>query len=66
MSMTRKEKHLSVLSIYLAKLEQKYNKDFEKLNEGYNQDFAFLREMVELYHKIEEVRKEIEQFNRGY
>ena len=59
--MTRKEKHLSVLSMYLAKLEQKYEKDFERLGEAYNQGIDQMRDLVEAYHKIEEVRKEIEQ-----
>ena len=62
--MTRKEKHLSVLSMYLAKLEQKYEKDFERLGE--NQGIDQMRNLVETYHKIEEVRKEIEQINKGY
>lgn len=62
--MTRKEKHLSVLSMYLAKLEQKYEKDFERLGE--NQGIDQMRELVNLYHKIEEIKKEIEQINRGY
>lgn len=64
MTMTRKEKHLSVLSMYLAKLEQKYEKDFERLGE--NQGIDQMRNLVETYHKIEEVRKEIEQINKGY
>lgn len=62
--MTRKEKHLSVLSMYLAKLEQKYEKDFERLGE--NQGIDQMRNLVETYHKIEEIKKEIEQINRGY
>ena len=64
MTMTRKEKHLSVLSMYLAKLEQKYEKDFERLGE--NQGIDQMRNLVETYHKIEEINKEIEQINRGY
>lgn len=57
--MTRKEKHLSVLSMYLAKLEQKYEKDFERLEE--NQGIDQMRNLVETYHRIEEVKKEIEE-----
>lgn len=64
--MTRKEKHLSVLSMYLAKLEQKYEKDFDSLGEAYNQGLDQMRNLVETYHKIEEITKEIEQINRGY
>lgn len=62
--MTRKEKHLSVLSMYLAKLEQKYERDFERLGE--NQEIDQMRILVETYHKIEDVKKEIEQINREY
>lgn len=64
--MTRKEKHLSVLSMYLAKLEQKYENDFNKLSDSYAQGIDQMRELVNLYHKIEEITKEIEQINRGY
>lgn len=64
--MTRKEKHLSVLSMYLAKLEQKYESDFNKLSDSYAQGIDQMRELVNLYHKIEEIKKEIEQINRGY
>ena len=60
--MTRKEKHLSVLSMYLAKLEQKYEKDFERLGE--NQGIDQMRNLVETYHKIEEITKEIEQLKK--
>lgn len=62
MIMTRKEKHLSVLSMYLAKLEQKYEKDFERLGE--NQGIDQMRNLVETYHKIEEITKEIEQLKK--
>ncbi len=62
MTMTRKEKHLSVLSMYLAKLEQKYEKDFERLGE--NQGIDQMRNLVETYHKIEEITKEIEQLKK--
>ena len=60
--MTRKEKHLSVLSMYLAKLEQMYERDFERLGE--NQGIDQMRNLVETYHKIEEITKEIEQLKK--
>lgn len=60
--MNRKEKHVSVLHMYLAKLEKRYENTFEGLGEF--ADEARFRELIDLYRKIENTKKEIEEFKR--
>lgn len=60
MTMTGKEKHLSVLSIYLEQMERRYDREFKKLGDSVA-DETRVPQLVDLYHKIEEIRKEIEQ-----
>lgn len=59
--MTRREKHLSVLAIYLADLERRYDKEFERLEQHQTNDNC--RVLIDLYHRIEEVKKEIDELN---
>lgn len=61
--MTREEKHVSVLSIYLEQMEKKYDREFERLGDSVA-DETRVPKLVELYHKIEEVRKEISEFKK--
>lgn len=63
MIMTREEKHVSVLSIYLEQMEKKYDREFEKLGDSVA-DETRVPKLVELYHKIEEVRKEIGELKK--
>lgn len=61
--MTREEKHVSVLSIYLEQMEKKYDREFERLGDSVA-DETRAPKLIELYHKIEEVRKEIGEFKK--
>lgn len=63
MIMTREEKHVSVLSIYLEQMEKKYDREFERLGDSVA-DETRVPKLVELYHKIEEVRKEIGELKK--
>lgn len=61
--MTRQEKHLSVLSIYLEQMEKRYDREFSKLGDSVT-DETRVPQLVELYHKIEGIRKEIEELKK--
>lgn len=56
--MTKEEKHLSVLAIYLEQLEKRYDREFNMLGDSVA-DEARVPKLVELYHKIKEVKNEI-------
>lgn len=58
--MTKEEKHLSVLAIYLEQLEKRYDREFNMLGDSVA-DESRVPKLVELYHKIKDVKKEIEE-----
>ena len=60
MTMTKEEKHLSVLAIYLEQLEKRYDREFNMLGDSVA-DESRVPKLVELYHKIKDVKKEIEE-----
>lgn len=63
MIMTREEKHLSVLSIYLEQMEKRYDREFKKLGDSLA-DETRVPQLVELYHKIEGIKKEIGELKK--
>lgn len=61
--MTKEEKHLSVLAIYLEQLGKRYDREFNMLGDSVA-DETRVPKLVELYHKIKEVKKEIEELKK--